>query len=245
MNLPISSTSLICLGFSSLVLSLTGGCVMPGQKPALSSSVEAQVSECDDEALIDDGEDNNNQGAVKAGRGGYWYTYVDDMGSTVNPPAGSVGGQFTMSEGGAQNSQFAARMNGVLASGGVTFGAMGVNFTDPKDVYDASKYGGVSFWAKRGAGSIDTVRIKMPDTNTDPEGENCSKCFDDFGTDITVTESWRKFVVPFSNLRQQGWGDKKRTVDKGQSFGLQWQAQVPGASYDIWIDDIRFVGCEG
>jgi len=226
MNLPISSTSLICLGFSSLVLSLTGGCVMPGQKPALSSSVEAQVSECDDEALIDDGEDNNNQGAVKAGRGGYWYTYVDDMGSTVNPPAGSVGGQFTMSEGGAQNSQFAARMNGVLASGGVTFGAMGVNFTDPKDVYDASKYGGVSFWAKRGAGSLDPVRIN-------------------FGTDITVTESWRKFVVPFSNLRQQGWGDKKRTVDKGQSFGLQWQAQVPGASYDIWIDDIRFVGCEG
>jgi len=238
-----SSVCLTGVGLSGFLLSLGSGCVMPGQKPVLSSSVEAQVTECDDEALIDDGEDNNNQGAVKEGRGGYWYTYVDEMGSTVNPPAGSVGGQFTMSEGGAENSQFAARINGTLASGGVIFGAMGVNFTDPKDVYDASKYGGISFWAKRGAGSVDTVRVKMPDINTDPEGENCSKCFDDFGADITLTESWKKYVIPFSRLKQQGWGDKKRLVEKSQVFGLQWQAQVPGGSYDIWVDDIRFVGC--
>ena len=51
---------------------------MPGQKPVLSSSTEAQSAECGDDALIDDGEDNNNQTAVREGRGGYWYTYVDE-----------------------------------------------------------------------------------------------------------------------------------------------------------------------
>ena len=51
---------------------------------------------------IDDFEDNNNQNHVVDGRGGYWYTYVDKVGSTVWPEAGEAGGTFTPSEPGLQ-----------------------------------------------------------------------------------------------------------------------------------------------
>jgi endoglucanase len=222
-------------------------CVMPGQKPVLSSAPEAQGAACGPDALADDGEDNNNQSAVKEGRGGYWYTYVDDTGSTVDPPAGAEGGTFTMSEGGAEGSQFAARVRGQLSTAQINFGAMGMNFTDPKDVYDASKYAGISFWAKKGPGGISKMRMKVPDINTDEAGEVCGECFNDFGMDIELTESWQKYVVPFSKMKQQaGWGQPRpRKIDASQVYGIQFQAQAPGGAYDIWVDNIAFVGCDG
>lgn len=221
------------------------GCVMPGQKPKLSNSLEGEVASCGPEGLLDDGEDNNNQSAVVEGRGGYWYTYVDDTGSTVDPPAGSQGGTFTMTEGGANGSKFAARVHGKLSPAQINFGAMGMNFVDPKDAYDASKYGGISFWAKKGAGGTGKVRVKVPDANTDEEGGICKECFNDFGADLNLTEAWQKFTLPFSKMRQmEGWGSPRpRKIDKSKLYGIQFQAQGPGVTYDIWVDDIQFVGC--
>lgn len=254
--MPISSRSflrftsprspLTRLGTPAMALGvglLSASCIMPGQKPV--SSAAAQAAECGPEGLIDDMEDNNNQTAVVEGRGGYWYTYVDDAGSTVEPPAGSQGGTFTQSEGGANGSKFAARVHGKLGAGSVIFGAMGMNFVDPKDTYDASKYGGISFWAKKGPGGLDKVRVKVPDINTDQEGGICTACFNDFGQDITLTEAWQKYVVLFSKMRQQEyWGaPRPRKIDKTKVYGIQIQAQAPGATYDVWVDDIKFVGC--
>lgn len=231
---------------SSLAVAFTvSGCVMPGQKAKLPNSTEAIATSCGDEGLIDNMEDNNNQTMVVEGRGGYWYTYVDEVGSTVDPPAGSQGGVFTQSEGGANGSKFAARVHGTLGTGAVIFGAAGMNFTDPKDAYDASKYAGISFWAKRGPGALPTIRVKVPDVNTDSEGGNCKECFNDFGADITLTESWQKYVLPFSKMKQmEGWGSPRpRKIDSTQVYCLQFQAQAPGATFDIWVDDIEFVGC--
>ena len=61
----------------------------------------------------------------------------------------------------------AARFKGTVAGaapGVNVFSGMGVNFLDPKDPYDASKYQGVSFWAKKGAGSTGKVRLKIPES---------------------------------------------------------------------------------
>jgi len=226
-------------------LTATSGCVMPGQKPVLGTSMAALAAPCGPEALIDDGEDNNNQGVVSEGRGGYWYTYMDETGSTIEPMAGSLGGVFMMSEGGANGSNFAMRMHGQLSSAAINFGAMGVNFTDPKDLYDASMYSGVTFWAKKGPGGIDTVRVKFPSVQTDPEGGMCQKCYDDFGMDIKLSTSWKQYTILFSKTRQLGWGDPKRRLDTTGLFAMHFQAQAPGAGFDLWVDDIAFVGCGG
>jgi len=40
---------------------------------------------------------------------------------------------------------------------------MGLNFLDPKEPYDASKYDGITFFAKRAASSTGKLVVKMPD----------------------------------------------------------------------------------
>jgi len=198
--------------------------------------------DCPPEFVVDDAEDDNNQVLVRAGRGGYWYTFVDKAGSTITPPSQSP---FMMSPGGARGSQYASRMMGKMsASGQPLFAGMGLSFTDPKAAYDASAYSGVLFYAKVGAGSA-SVRLKVPDGNTDPAGKVCSECFNDFGADLTLTGEWQKYVVPFASMKQMdGWGaPHPAALDKSKLFGLQWQVTQPGANYDVWVDGVQFTGC--
>src|SRR3982750_599268 len=111
------------------------GCVPPGAHVAPPGTVA--LKECGPDGVIDDMEDNNNQISVIGERGGYWYTYVDKEGSTVWPVPGENGGTFTMVEGGHE-SKFAAEMKGKLAGKSIVYAAMGVNFTDPKEAFNAS-----------------------------------------------------------------------------------------------------------
>ena len=41
--------------------------------------------ECGAEGMVDDVKDGNNQNLPVDNRGGYWYTFVDKVGSTVTP----------------------------------------------------------------------------------------------------------------------------------------------------------------
>ncbi len=202
------------------------------------------VQACGPDALIENGEDNDNQVVVQDGRAGYIYTYKDPEGTTIAPQAGSEGGVFEMSPGGANGSAFAMRMNGKVAGAKIVYAGMGLNFTDPKDVYDSTRYSGISFVAKRGAGSTNTVRVKLPDINTDPDGGVCGNCYNDFGKDIKLTEDWQQFVLPFSRLKQEpGWGSPRpASLSTDRVFAVQFQVKTPG-NYDVWVDDIAFVGC--
>ncbi len=199
--------------------------------------------ECPPDFTIDDAEDNNNQVLLQKGRKGYWYTFVDKAGSTITPPIAS---KFQMSPGGAKGSTNAARMMGKMSStGDPLFAGMGFSFTEPKAQYDATTYTGISFYAKVGPGSTKTVRLKVPDANTDPAGKVCTECFNDFGADLTLTEQWQKYAIPFATMKQmEGWGSPHpATIDKSKLFGVQWQVTQPGASYDLWIDAVQFTGC--
>ncbi len=237
------------LSFAALSLSLAmiPACKHGGAGGGASSAAASAFKSCGPEGLIDDGEDNNNQSAPVAGRGGYWYTFVDKIGSTITPTAGSQGGTFTMSPGGANNSKFAANMKGKIGKADqppdYLFAGMGINFQDPKAPYDASKYKGISFWAKKGPGSSGKVRLKVPDINTDPEGKACKECFNDFGSDLNLTETWTKYTIPFSEMTQlPGWGSPQPgAVTPAKLFGLQFQINQPGASYDISVDDLEFL----
>ncbi len=213
--------------------------------PALEQSPEG--SPCPASALIDDGEDNNNQVIVQDGRSGYWYTFVDHVGSTISPAAGETGGIFSFSPGGANGSGFAARMSGSISKASIVYAGMGCNMSDPKGEYDASKYGGLSFWAKKGPGTTPKVRVKVPDVATDPDGKICSACFNDFGMDLKLTEEWTKYILLFDALKQErGWGaPHPRGIDKSKLMAVQYQVNEKGQSYDVWIDDLGFTGCGG
>lgn len=198
---------------------------------------------CGPEGLIDDGEDGNNQNNPEGGRGGYWYTFVDKVGTTVTPTAGEQGGTFTMSPGGANGSKFAANFKGQIGHGAITFAGMGMNFVDPKGPYDASQYVGVTFFGKKGSGSTGKVRMKVPDQNTDGDAKVCSECFNDFGTDMQFSDDWKRYTFLFDRMKQEeGWGaPRPKRIDVKQLYGVQYQVKQAGAAYDIWIDDLAFV----
>jgi endoglucanase len=149
-----------------------------------------------------------------------------------------------MAPGGSNGSGFAARMTGKVGTGQTVFAGLGLNFFDPKRQYDASAYKGIAFWAKKAAGT-GKVRLKVPDVNTEPDGQKCSECFNDFGADLELTLQWTRYVIPFSSMGQlSGWGSPRPSaIDTKTLYGVQWQVNTPGASYDIWIDDVEFTGC--
>jgi endoglucanase len=114
-------------------------------------------------------------------------------------------------------------------------------------MYDASKYKGISFWAKKGPGSTGNVRLKVPDVSTDPDGKMCKECFNDFGLDLQLTEEWTQYTIPFTSMKMmKGWGSPRADgIDPSKLYGMQWQVNEPGAKFDIWIDEIAFTGCGG
>jgi hypothetical protein len=226
--------------------SIGGGTAPAGGTAAAAPGAEAgdALANCETEGLIDDGEDGNNQNLPHGNRGGYWYTFRDKVGTTVEPTAGEEGGTFAMSPGG-HASQLAARFHGKVGNGTILFAGMGLNFVDPKGLYDASKATGISFWAKRGENSTGRVRLKVPDANTDPEGGTCreanNECFNDFGYDLNLTPEWRQYVFPWKTLRQlPGWGLRRPAITPSKIYGIQFQVNVPNANYDVYIDDLSF-----
>ncbi len=203
---------------------------------ATADAKKTELGPCPD-GLIDDAEDGDNQIIETAGRDGYWFTFVDEWGSTIQPQ-----GEFKMSAGGREGSRFAARMSGKMANAGDSiYAGMGFAFTNPKTPYDTRPASGLRFWAK-GPGK---VRFKAPDVNTIPEGDRCTDCYNDFGVDLFLQEGWTRYTVPFDDMMQQpGWGDRAPEIQRDMLFAVQWQYSTAGAEYEIWVDDVELVGCE-
>ena len=232
-------------------LSLAGlsvGCsVFASSEPSTARGDEATSTSqsfpdgCPASAAIDDAEDSDDQIKQEKGRGGYFYTYVDDKGSSVEPSPGS----FRMTENGYDGSSFAIRLTGTLAQGEV-YAGVGLGFLNPEAAYDASQYRGISFMAKKGKGTDGRLRLKVPDQNTHPDGSVCKECYNDFGIDFMLTDTWTRYTVQFSDLKQStGVGEPRpANVDPTHLYGLQWQVASANASYEVWLDDIRFTGCD-
>lgn len=228
-----------CRWLVGVIVASALGCITspPGAYGITAVAKKEKLKQCPN-GMIDDLEDGDTQVIKKEGREGYWFTFADTEGSTIKPK-----GNFEASTGGAtQGSKHAARIQGkIAASGKSLYAGVGFAFASPKGKYNASKYKGISFWAK-GPGK---VRFKTPDVNTAPEGDKCSDCYNDFGVDLYLSEQWQRYTVPFDRMAQQpGWGDRAPEVAKNAIFEVGWQFATPGADYDIWVDDIEFVGCE-
>jgi len=207
---------------------------------ARSSSVGPSLSECP-AGTIDDLEDGNSQITTNEGRGGYWYTYSDSMGTTVAPED-----EFVPSSGGANRSAKAAHIWGKTGDQKNVWAGMAFPLTNPKQPYDASKYKGIAFWARRGEKSTAYVYLRVPDVNTTPDGGVCKDCFNDFGANVQLTPHWKKYTFPFDMLKQEpGWGEPRPHIVPGQIYELQWQIKTRNVDFDVWVDEVAFVGCDG
>lgn len=242
----IISTDVLVIGLAICALAVGVGCrkKIDVNSADVKNSPEAKACPAT-EGMISDGESNSNQIGTIKGRGGYWYTFVDNNGSTITPTAGSQGGTFAMSPGGANGTKYAAHMSGQVGGGDTVYAGMALNFVDPKGAYDATAYKGISFWAKVGPGSTPNVRLKVPDITTDPEGKICKECFNDYGYDLVLSTEWKQFFIPYIAMKQlKGWGSPRGSgIDSSQIYGLQWQVNEKGAPYDVWVDEIQFTGC--
>jgi len=233
-----------------LVLASASGCIGVSQTRASGAALGAvDVASCRlgtrpaDDGMIDDFEDENTQINVIAGRDGYWWTKHDDKGSTIGPDP------FIPSEAGTDGSGLALRAMGKTAIGapqeawGAGFGLMLLTRKD--GVYDASKYVGVSFRAKVGAGSTRQIRFAIGDVNTHPNAGVCKVCWNHFGKDVTVSNQWKEFRVLFSELEQPaGWGDPRpAALTPSKLVSMDWSI-AGGQTYDLWIDDIQFLACK-
>ena len=174
------------------------------------------------------------------GRNGPDYTYADTTGSTITPASGST---FVPATPGNGSSTHAAHFNGKLSTAATVWAGFGMDFLAPKGLYNASKYAGISFYAKLGSSTASSaVRVKVPDRNTDPTGGVCTSCSNDFGVDLTLTTTWTKYTILFSSMTQQaGWGaPRPAKIDPTGVVAVQFQVTAPGATYDIWVDDVTF-----
>jgi endoglucanase len=220
---------------SSLCGFIVAGCLTtPASETGWTKRVrELSPGACSANSLVEDAEDGDNRSLLSEGRGGYWYTSLDSEGSTIEP-----GGNFKMDAPGHAGSKQAAHMHGKMAASGFSvYASMGFALTNPNGPYDASKYAGISFWAKGPA----HVRLKVPDVYTAPGGGFCKDCYNDFGIELALTAEWQRYTIPFAWLSQQpGWGDPRPEVASNAIYALQWQVGSRGRSYDVWVDDISF-----
>lgn len=220
------------------------GCIGVSAKRAASPG-GAVINRCRDvkvprDGLFDDFEDGDRQANKAGGRGGYWWTKKDEVGSTI---------EFVPDEPGAGGSELAMHVTGMTAKGDATtaWGAgLGVNFTTQNGaVYDASKYAGVVFKAKAGPDGARTVRFNIADKFTHKDGGICKTCWNHFGAYITLGTEWKEYKVMFGAASQRAdWGDPRPiSISPNVLFGLDWSVEG-GGPYDFWLDDIALVECE-
>ncbi|MEO8178108.1 MAG: hypothetical protein ABI895_04670 [Deltaproteobacteria bacterium] len=245
--------------------------------------------------LIDNMEDGQQYILSDDGRVGLWYTYNDASPSGTQEPAlgfpmyrtRKPNGQADPSSqvparecgGGPQNlfaseteCSFVARTWG---TGQRSWGAgMGVDLNGEggiKNPFDASKYGGIGFFA---IGSIrpntpqqGVLRVNAQDVRTTPEsadaadrrgigrcdaylpdGSKTGRCNDHYGYPVSgiVTNEWRWFTVPFHCMTSGNWGYPSAPGSGGQpSENVLRRDAVVGIQFQVPGADPTDTGATG
>lgn len=137
----------------------------------------------------------------------------------------------------------------------------------PAQTVDLSGYAGLTFWARAAAGGKMRIRAQLNDRNTDPRGGICnaadsadiSQCYNQFGAWISLTDEFKRYEVPFSELLQNpDWGYQPQSgLDPAHVYFASFQVETiecfassnamcaggstPPLSFDFWIDDLYLV----
>ena len=189
------------------------------------------------EELIDDMNDGDRFIPQVNGRAGAWKDQGDGTSSSTMFP--DPDGPFTMT-----NTGDACRKYAAYVYGGPFVDGNPVFFFGIGGPYNASKYNGISFWAKIDSGTTSGLRVAFPDKDTQIDGALCQAsgtgtnlCWDHYGKRINLTTTWTKYSVSFSSLTQDGWGRAGAGFDPSTIYEVQFQIPV-NTKFGIWIDDV-------
>jgi len=190
-------------------------------------------------------------GAVEpvGGRDGAWFDYA--TGTSIVDPAPTQG--FSVSCGGADRSCFAACVRGTLSSDGSVWPTVGLGFAPRAGnvLYDASAYHAIAFYLWASVGPSSTLRLLVPlaadaMVGTGP-GTCTTACYDAYNTVLPpAVPSWQRFVVPFANLHQQGFG-MPEPWDPTTVVTFQWQVSatnspvVAGDPFTVCVDQVELL----
>jgi len=203
------------------------------------------------ELLIDDLEDGDNGVSKVGGRSGYWYTYLDALGSTIVPkpdPAGAsplVPGS-TMCHGGMK----CVLISGTTAMADETemkypYAGVGFDFSNAKKpcVYNGGAYTGIKFWARGDVPitiKLNTAATATPDGGGTCSGDGCNGGYSPMGADVVLTPEWQEITIPFATAAGPAWAIAS-TVPLAKASLLSLQVQIPaGQTYSIALDDFTF-----
>lgn len=181
--------------------------------------------------LIDDFEDGDSTPKASSGADGYWTVYSDHTAGTLNPPDGS---RITPAKEGAAGTSRSAHISG----GGFTkFGAGLILFPNVQQcAFDASAEQGLGFWIKGSA----TVEVAVATTETVNSAFcfTASKCNDFYRTTYPLTTTWTYYMLPWSKLKQAGWGTLVPFVPSHvEYFQFSFGANV---NFELYVDEFSF-----
>lgn len=184
-----------------------------------------------DPLLIDDLEDGNNQLETPT-YSGYWFTTANEDGDgTVTPDPGDECDPEEL-EMARDGSTHAMHVSGSWTGTDLEWiAAFGFPLKHDEVPVDASSYAGVTFYAK--TDNEDTAaRLQVMITDVEDEGH--------FAIELPLTSSWEQYTVRWNDqlLMQPTWAAQV-TFDPANLFKLQFQ--FDSDSFDLWVDDIRFI----
>jgi hypothetical protein len=182
--------------------------------------------------LIDDFEHEGAFVPKIDGRNGLWILGTDDTDGTVE------------AEGSEQCAGRGQRSGHLVGAG---FTSWGVNWTvlmrDARGgtalPFDATRYGGVSFWAAVSADTPAPYLLSVGVTTMDVawNGGICERCMDYYRTEVSLKRTWRRFELRFAELKQSGSGSPLVDLRSDELVGVIFW---PESDFDLWIDDLRF-----
>jgi hypothetical protein len=184
------------------------------------------------------------------GRVGGWFVVNDGtMGATQMPPANDPTRPPKPSPPGFDGRGFALFTQG---KGFLDWGAgLGMTFSNSGAmkacVYDAAIHTGIRFRATGKITGPDPylhVHVVTTDVADREHSGTCDalteKCYDNFNFDVLMpgVGLWQEVVVPFTDLKQAGWGAPKKFYPN-HLLNLEFVAG-PGAEFEFGIDQVEF-----
>jgi hypothetical protein len=217
---------------------LIGGCTSAPQQevsPSPSASPEQTVSpttpsDKQQSLLIDNLEENKSKNKL----GGAWVTYNDkEIGgdSQVSPT-----GEFKPSEGGADNSKYAAHLTGkVTKTAAYGFIGMATNLNSSGKAINLNQYKGISFCAK-GDGKPYVFKLRSL----------AIKDYNDYSYQFVAQPEWQCYQLSFDEFKQSSLGTKTVSVPLNEALtqvnSIHWQTVgQPHESVNLFVDNIQFI----
>ncbi len=179
-------------------------------------------------SVIDDLEDGDTRIAERDGRQGSWFDFDDGSSGTRSG--------LELEAVGKEHGTAACISGKDFTRWGGGFGFSLAEMAGQRQSYDASRYTGLSFWAK---GSETQFRALLVDNYSDPGAQLCSGCNDHFQAPFTPDSEWQKVTLTWQDFEQQGFGDPQPSVCASNLRAIQFQWPA-NSDFELCVDDVSF-----